>query len=304
VLLLLILTVAGVLTPTKADIDGEIVAFQRVGAPASLRLFNGKTLLQTTMPDDHGRFKFSKVDSGSYIIHVERDGYYMQDVPVDVANSTSHVSITLQPTPDNPSSTAAFDPFRELDIPRPAKKEFELGMRQQKDGKCDMRLAHLKKAVALYPRYGEAFTEIGRCYLMMNDMAAAEAAFKSAIPVSPGVYAAVNLATLYTNEGKVDEAQALITPLLQKNPTEGELYAALARIHFAKGRLREAEAAALEAHRRGHRSPDIHLMLAKIYEDQGKRGALLTQLQDYLDENPRGAAADQVRRQMEVLQRQ
>jgi tetratricopeptide (TPR) repeat protein len=177
-------------------------------------------------------------------------------------------------------------------------------MRDQKDGKCDMRLVHLKKALAIYPRYGEAFTEIARCYLQMNDMASAEAAFKSAVPLSPGVYASVNLATLYINEGKVDEAQALITPLLQKNPTEGELYAALARIHFAKGRLREAEAAGLEAHRRGHRSPDIHLILAKIYEDQGKRGAELTQLQDYLDENPRGGAADQVRRQLEQLQRQ
>jgi tetratricopeptide (TPR) repeat protein len=304
VLLLFILTVAGVVTPAKADIQGELVGTHFVDAPASVKLFSGKTLVQATMADAHGHFKFSKVDSGSYVIHVESDGYYAQDVPVQVANSTSHVSITLQPTPDNPSTRATFDPFRDLDIPRAAKKEFELGMREQRDGKCDMRLTHLKKAVALYPRYGEAFTEIARCYLVMNEMAAAEDAFKSAIPFSPGVYASVNLATLYTNEGKVDEAQALITPLLRKNPTEGELYAALARIHFAKGRLPEAEAAALEAHRRGHRSPDIHLILAKIYEDQGKSGALLTQLQDYLDENPRGAAADQVRRRMEALQRQ
>jgi tetratricopeptide (TPR) repeat protein len=301
VLLLFILTVAGVIAPAKADIQGELVGTHFVDIPASVKLFSGRTLVQATMADDHGHFKFSKVDSGSYVIHVESDGYYAQDVPVQVANSTSHVSITLQPTPDNPSTRATFDPFRDLDIPRTAKKEFELGMREQKDGKCDMRLAHLKKAVALYPRYGEAFTEIARCYLLMNDTAAAEAAFKSAIPISPGVYASVNLATLYTNEGKVDEAEALINPLLQKNPTEGELYGALARIHFARGRLREAEAAALEAHRRGHRSPDIHLILAKIYEDQGKRGALLTQLSDYLDENPHGSTADQVRRRMEEL---
>jgi thioredoxin-like negative regulator of GroEL len=155
--------------------------------------------------------------------------------------------------------------------------------------------------VSLYPQYGEAYTEIARCYLQMNDMASAETAFKKAIPISPGVYASVNLATLYINEGKIDEAQALIAPLLQKNPTEGELYAAAARIHFAKGRMREAEAAALEAHTRGHRSPDIHLILAKIYEDQGRREALLTQLLLYLDENPRGGAADQVRRRIEEL---
>ena len=302
--LLFILTLAGVIAPAKADIQGELVGPHFVDAPASVRLFSGRTLVQATMADAHGRFKFNKIDPGSYVIHVECDGFYGKDVPVQVASSTARVNITLEPTKDNPSTTATFNPFRDLDIPRAAKKEFELGMREQKDGKCDMRLVHLQKALSIYPRYGEAYTEIARCYLTMNDMTSAEAAFKSAIPISPGVYASVNLATLYTNEGKIDEAQALITPLLQKNPTEGELYAALARIHFAKGRLREAEAAALEAHRRGHRSPDVHLILAKIYEDQGKSGALMTQLQDYLDENPRGAAADQVRRRMEVLQRQ
>jgi tetratricopeptide (TPR) repeat protein len=305
VLLIFILTVAGFLTPAKADIEGDIMGVQRqVEAPASLKLFNGKTLVQSTMPDAHGHFKFSKIDPGAYVIHVESDGYYAKDVPVQVANTTSHVTITLERTPDNPATKATFDPFRSLNIPRPAKKEYDLGMRAQKDGNCDMRLLHLQKAVSLYPQYGEAYTEIARCYLQMNDMASAETAFKRAIPISPGVYASVNLATLYINEGKIDEASILIAPLLQKNPTEGELYAAAARIHFAKGRMREAEAAALEAHTRGHRSPDIHLILAKIYEDQGRRGALLTQLLEYLDENPRGGVADQVRRQIQALQNQ
>jgi hypothetical protein len=301
VLFLLILTLAGVASPNKVDIQGELVGAHFVDVPASLRLFNGKTLVQATMPDHHGRFKFTKIEAGSYVIHVECDGYYAQDVPVQVANSTSHVSITLQPTPDNPSTTSAFDPFHDLDIPRAAKKELEAGMREQKDGKCDMRIAHLKKAIAIYPRYGEAFTEMARCYLLMNDTAAAEAAFKAAIPLTPGVYASVNLVSLYISKGRLDEAQALIAPLLQKYPTEGELYAALTRIYYAKGLLREAVSAGLEAHVRGHRSPDIHLILAQIYKDQGNRPAQQTQLLNYLEENPRGAAADQVRKQLQDL---
>src|SRR5262249_15616320 len=154
-----------------------------------------------------------------------------------------------------------------------AKKEYELGIREQKDGKCDVRLTHLQKAVELYPQYAEAFTEIGRCYLQMKDLASAETAFKKAAELSPEVYPTVNLATLYVSEGRLDEAQAIITPLLKTHPTEGELYAAMARIYSAKGQSKEAVSAGLEAHERGHRSPDIHLLLAKIYESQGNRGA-------------------------------
>jgi len=93
---------------------------------------------------------------------------------------------------------------------------------------------------------------------------------------------------------------------MQKNVQE-DIEEALhdATRNFLRGtQLKEAVAAGLEAHSRGHQSPDVHLLLAKIYEDQGNHGAELTQLLNYLDENPRGAAADQVRRQLEALQKQ
>ena len=210
--------------------------------------------------------------------------------------------ITLQAVPGEPGFSPAFDPFRDLDIPRQAKKEFYLGMRARKGGQCAKTVLHLQKAVAIYPRYGEAFTEIGRCYLQMDNRAASEEAFKKAIQFSSGVYPAVNLSNLYVDEGRLDEAQQLITRLLPQNPTEGELYAALARIYFAKGRLHDAEVAGLEAHSRGHESPDVHLILAKIYEGQGNRAALITQLRTYLDENPQGTMADQVRRKLSNIQ--
>src|ERR1051326_936027 len=68
---------------------------------------------------------------------------------------------------DKPASS--FDPFRDLEIPSRAKKEFDAGMRQRKDVKCAKTMPHLQKAVAIFPRYGEAYTEIGRCYVQMSN---------------------------------------------------------------------------------------------------------------------------------------
>ena len=200
------------------------------------------------------------------------------------------------------ASQTTFDPFRDLEIPSKAKREFDVAMRQKKDVRCAKSMPHLQKAVMIFPKYGEAYTEIGRCYVQMDNRPAAEDAFKKAIQFSNAVYPSVNLSSLYLDEGRGNEAQQLITPLLRKNPTEPELYAAMARIYFAQGRLPEAERAGLEAHSLGHDSPDIHLILAKVYESQQNRAALVTQLRIYLEEKPEGPAADQARKQLSAIQ--
>jgi tetratricopeptide (TPR) repeat protein len=286
----------------KFDIQGEVVTSNRIATPILVRLFKGTTQIQQLQADDRGRFKFRKVDPGSYTIHAECDGYYAQDVSVQVSDSTPPVSISLEPVHNDPAVTSSFNPFREFEIPRQAKKEFEEAMRDQKSPPCEKALPHLLKAVELYPRYGEAFTEMGRCYLLRNNPAAAEEAFKKAVQFTPEIYPSVNLASFYVNQGRLDEAEDLITRLIRKNQTQGDLYGALARIYFAKGRIRDAEVAGLEAHARGHQSADVHLILAKIYEDQHNRSALMTQLTTYLDESPRGEKADQVRKQLRDLQ--
>jgi tetratricopeptide (TPR) repeat protein len=291
------------LAASKVDIQGEITAVNRLGTPAVVQLIRGKVAIQETFADSRGRFKFKKVDPGSYTIHVECSGYYGQDIQVEATDRSQPVNITLEATPDEPGSSPAFDPFRELDIPREAKKELDRGMREQKGGECSKGLPHLLRAVAVYPKYADAFTEIGRCYLLMDNRPAAEEAFKKAVQFGAGVFPSVNLSNLYVEEGRLDEAQELITRLLARNPAEGELYATLARIYSAKGRMRDAELAALEAHSRGHMSADVHLILAKIYESQNNPSAMSTQLKTYLEEKPQGPVADQVRRQLVEIEK-
>src|SRR5262249_42509872 len=234
--------------PQKFDIQGEVITTNRIATPIVVRLLKGTTPIQQMLADDRGKFKFRKVDPGLYVIRAECDGYYAQDVSVQVSDSIHPVSISLEPVHNDPTFTSAFNPFRDFEIPAQAKKEFDQAMRQQKGPPCEKAMPHLQKAVAIYPRYGEAFTEIGRCYLFMNNLAAAEEAFKKAVQFTGEMYPSVNLATLYVNQGRLDEAQELITRLLPKNQAQGELYAALSRIYFAKGRIHDAELAGLEAH--------------------------------------------------------
>jgi tetratricopeptide (TPR) repeat protein len=299
-----VLFILSLAASSKIDIQGEVVADHgRIDQPVLVRLFSGTAVIQETLADPRGRFKFRNVDRGSYVIRVQCSGYHGPDVPLVAADSTHHVTITLQRAPDDPALSPAFDPFRELSIPGRAKKELQLGLREQKRGGCVTAMPHFQKALAIYPRYGAAVTEIGRCNVLMENLAAAEESFKKAIEFGSGVQPAVNLANFYVNQKRLDEAEKLITPLLRQNPAEGELYAALTRIYFSRGRFHDAEIAGLEAHSRGHESPDVHLILAKIYESQQNRAALITQLRIYLDESPRGTMAEKVRMQLQDLEK-
>ena len=113
--------------------------------------------------------------------------------------------------------------------------------------------------------------------------------------------AAISLADLYFSQKRFEEGRNLIIPLLTQHPTEGDLYAALARNYFAVGQIHDAELAGLNAQSRSHKSADVHLLLAKIYEGQHNRAALITQLKAYLDESGSGPTADAVRKQLRDL---
>ena len=292
------LAAASVVASTTVDIQGTLSTGpgERLHEPVLVRLLSGENEVQEQLAGFNGQFRFKKVLPGSYVIRIERDGYNLQDVPIVTTSPTYRIQITLQATPIESAFSGAHDPFTSLSVSPAARKEFELGMGEQKIGRCDAALQHFQKAVALYPKYGDAFDEIGNCDIRSGNFQGAEESFKKAMAFSDPVHPAVKLSDLYLVQKRYDEAQNLILKLLPQNPTEGDLYAAIARVYYAVGRIRDAELAGLEAQSRTHQSADVHLLLAKIYEEQNNRPARITQLRAYLDENPRGAKADEVRK--------
>ena len=111
----------------------------------------------------------------------------------------------------------------------------------------------------------------------------------------------MNLADLYAGRERFAEARRVLEQSMAKYPTEGDLHFGMARIYFDQGQMVQAEAQALEAHSKIHRTADVHLLLSKIYLNLGRYPALLTQLETYLLENPTGPVADQVRKNLKDL---
>jgi Flp pilus assembly protein TadD len=182
------------------------------------------------------------------------------------------------------------------EIPRAVKRELEAGMKDRKSGNCDRAIPHLQKAIALAPKYGETHNELGLCLLKQNKLSEAEAEFRTAVDLSAPVDATINLADLYAKQKRFDAGLRVLQKSLTANPTEGDLFFAVARIYFDQGDLRKAEYAGLEAHSRIHSDADVHLLLARIYLSTDNYPALSTQYETYLIENPAGSVPDEIRK--------
>jgi hypothetical protein len=72
-----------------------------------------------------------------------------------------------------------------LQAPKEAQKAFEKAKKAIDKMKYDEARPHLEKAVADYPQFAVAWTELGKCFQMARDLPQARAAFEKAIQADP-----------------------------------------------------------------------------------------------------------------------
>lgn len=106
----------------------------------------------------------------------------------------------------------------------------------------------------------------------------------TAVPSS--LFGQITTATLYTQVGRGEEAEAMMARLAQDHPDEAEVATALARARQANGKSAEA-AAGLEATLQAHPSPSLAVGLAQLYRTQGKPDEALALVTRLAQEHPR-----------------
>jgi len=289
-----------------SDIEGEI----RIGSGggfatrARVQLLRTRLVIDERVTGADGRFEFRNVGRGPYIVAVRLEGFVDEEISVNIVgpNYREFVSVTLRPTTGTTDAIGTTLSVAEYQIPREARREYEQGLRDRKRGDCAKAVGHFEKAIGVYGKYGEAFDALGSCLKQLGNLEKAEESFQKAIEYKASIYASMNLADLYEERKQFDEADSVLRQSLAKHPGEGDLYFGIARIHLDRGELKDAEQAGLQAHARVHRSADVHLLLGKIYLRLRRYPDLVTQLETYLVENPKGSVADQVRRSLLELQ--
>jgi tetratricopeptide (TPR) repeat protein len=262
------------------NLDGQIRIQGGDLGTARVQLVRLGMIVQEQFSTD-GRFTFRSVAHGHYTLAVHVPGREPVSREIEVP-SESYVLIEAGDSVSLPNRAVAS--VFELEIPRSARRQYERAQDRLRGGDCLRALKYLSEAIRLYQNYADAHNAVGNCEVQLQHPALAEEAFRQAIELTDSVYPVLNLADVYIKQSRLDEADAVLTRALRRDPTQGDAYFGLALVRVEQHRFDEAERLAEQAHEHPRHVEDVHLLLAKVHQRQGRLDLIPVDLEHYLDE--------------------
>ena len=210
-------------------------------------------------------------------------------------------TIVLKRVGDHEGSTIS---MASLNAPKDAKKAYDKGAAAMSEQKWANAQKDFEKAVAIYPEYSQAWSDLGEVLREQSQPGEARAAFEHAIQVDPKyVKAYVQLARMLATEGKNQEVLEITAKAFQYNPLE------FPAIYFydavANYNLRLYDAAEKSAERAvqldvDHEIPRAENLLGTILVAKGDYPGAIEHLKKYVALAPK--APDVPKVQEEILQ--
>jgi tetratricopeptide (TPR) repeat protein len=213
-------------------------------------------------------------------------------------------TIVLKRIGDHEGSTIS---MASLNAPKDAKKAYDKGSAAMSEQKWAAAQKDFEKAVALYPGYSQAWSDLGEALREQSQATEAQAAFEHAIQVDPKyIKAYVQLARLFLTTGKSQAAVEVTTKAFQFNPLEFPaiyFYDAVANLN-----LKHLEPAQKSAERAiqldvDHEIPRAENLLGTILAINGDYPGAIEHLKKYLALAPKAPDAPKVKEQIGELER-
>jgi len=165
-------------------------------------------------------------------------------------------------------------------------------------------VTHLNRAVAIYPKYVEAYTNLGAAYQHLGDAAQERQALQKAIDLD-GHFgpALMNLGMLSIVEKKYPEAEDLLGRGSTADPTNPQILMLLAQAQLLTGHFDQSIASKVKLHALPHHEKyaKVHYIAARAFEHENRAPEAVTELQTLLTEQPDGPLAEAVRKELTNL---
>ena len=154
-----------------------------------------------------------------------------------------------------------------LAAPEKAKSAFEKGEAQKKKGKWAAAVESFRKAIAVYPRYGLAWLELGRVQATQHNFVDAQQSFRQSVTEDSKLAEGyVELAHLAAQQGEWHELLSASDHLVQTHPQTPEFWFWNSAANFNLGNVKEAEASITRGLRvdSAHRVPQMEYLYALV----------------------------------------
>ena len=295
---------------SKGSVRGRVVMpggrFVSQSIKVTLLTVNGPQGLAFT--DSQGWFEFLDLLPGNYEVQAETNGTDYQVVSQNVQvfrGAPSIITIALGEL--NPTSRRSASPSISVgelvDVPKSARKEFDLASKAAQENKAEQAIAHLRKAISIYPGFVMARNDLGVQLLAQGKLEEAAEELHRAILLDEKAFnPKLNLGIVLVQEQQFAEAAAVLEQAISLNPESaaGRLYSGEAQL--AIGNLDNAEKDLKASYSLGGSSYSLALFyLGQLYMNKGNRELALRSFEIYLREVPNAANGDQVRKLIAML---
>jgi tetratricopeptide (TPR) repeat protein len=283
------------------------------GKQLRVRLMNGAggETVADYFTTDSGTVEFNGVPLGDYHIVVSGEGIEEADsgqFEVDRRKMSQSIFITVHPVNNASQGAPGSQSVAKVDlnIPDDARKEFDKASKAMADQDWASAQQRLSHAIELYPQYALAYSNLGLVYAHLKDPVREREALEHAIKLDDHmVPASVNLAKMCFREGDSVKAGSLLEGAVRADPSNVEALALLAQAQLLNKQFDAAIATAHSVHAMPHANfAVVHYIGARALERENRPQDAIVELQVFLKEEPTGARADQVRKEINQIEKQ
>jgi predicted nucleic acid-binding protein len=256
-------------------------------------------------------------------LRVSAAGFYPNSISLMDLNPSERTvnvgSIVVQRAAKIKGTTVSAAAYK---APPSVRKAYEKGLEAENKGKLAEARKYFEQALGIYPRFANAWFQLGTILEKENLKDSARSAYAQATTIDAKFLPAyLALASMAFDAGNWTEVLRFtdyildhdmlnyakvtdyIVDLDEFNPAEAYFYNAVA--NYKLNKIEEAEKSALKAERVNIRTdfPLLHLILGEIFARKKDYAVAMSELQTYLDLAPHAKNADQVREKLAGLEK-
>jgi tetratricopeptide (TPR) repeat protein len=265
-----------------------------------------------TITDSDGRYRFSRIEAGTYHIVVKPNDRQLQSAihrlelintaRVGSNSSMERLDITLAALPRQ--ADAASGTLFAQDVPTLAGAEYDRAMESLSKKDNEQAIKQLNAALKIFPDYFVAAQQLGLLHVENEQYQKAIGPLVKAIEINSNAgrsYLALGIASLRL--GRADLALDALERARRTDPKSFRVHFFLGLAQLELNRLDEAERSLKQAYNLGGatKAASARLHLASIYSKQGKSLEAINELQAYLRDHPKAANAASIREAINKL---
>lgn len=270
-----------------------------------LRLESTDSSGMSTVTDQDGVFRFNGLTPGNYAVVVEGGKDYestREPVTIDPIGKGRIVQVSIQLRPKADASNPAF-----AGVPKAALDFYQKGMAAAQKGNEKSAVEFLGKAVAAYPNFSMALSDLGGQYMKLLQWDQAAETFAALIKLRPNDATAqldlgialYNLTAALQNDKKSDEltqAESHLREALKLKSTGPSAHYYLGMTLLKLRRYEEAQVELESAIKNGGENLALaHKYLGGLYMSARRNKEASDELEKYLQLDPKAADAERIK---------